>query len=255
MLLATSLLSRASDGVCPDSIIVFRHNDLEIEFFIENAETDLSVIWDFGNGETIEAGSTVVHVFDEGVFNVTATFLDEDCAGDSLTIATRVEISACWLSLSYVALKEGYYTFTAEGYPEKYPMFWEMGDGSFIVETWVVDHQYDPGTYEVCAYIISDFCYVDTLEACVTFTYEITDDIVEKNKVDDMFFPNPSHGLIYFNCDPSLVEIFGMDGGLVLSKSSPSRQLDLNHLPSGIYSIRLKNESGIEINKFLCLTK
>lgn len=255
MLLATTLLSRASDGVCPDSIIVFRHNDLEIEFFIENAETDLNVLWDFGNGETIESGSSVVYVFNEGVFNVNATFLDEDCGSDSLTLTTRIVISPCWLTLSYVALKEGFYTFTAEGYPEKYPMFWEMGDGSFIVETWVVDHQYDPGTYEVCAYIMSDFCYLDTLKACVTFTYEISDHLDERKRSVESFFPNPTSGLIQFNFDPLLIEIFGMDGQLVLTESNPSRQMELNHLKSGIYWVRINSESGSARNQLLVLMR
>ena len=251
MVSLAAIAAFANDGICPDSILVFQHNDLEFAFELENAEGEASITWNFGDGTEVIAGADVTHVFAEGSYVITAILMDNDCPWDGpYVISTTIDVYPCWLNLSYVALKEGFYTFTATGYPEKYPMFWEMGDGTSIVETWVVDHQYAPGTYEVCAWITSDFCFVDTLEACVTFTYEITEGINE-NGVDLVeLFPNPSTGLLRISGGSfERMIIHSPDGKVLEEKYLFDGVIDLSHRSDGIYLISLWNQGSTPVVK------
>lgn len=209
---------------------------------MENAETEAVIEWNFGDGTELTSGSEVLHVFAEGTYTITAILMDSDCPWDGpYTITTEIVVSPCWLNLSYVQMKEGFYTFTAVGYPEKYPMYWEMGDGTSIIETWVVDHQYAPGTYEVCAWITSDFCYVDTLEACITFTYEITQSLSAIDERNEEIYPNPTSRFIHLSDEYiDHISIISGDGRLVAEMNHAPGTIDLEPYPDGIYVVTIQ---------------
>lgn len=238
--------AQANDGICPDSIIVFQHNDLEFSFQVENAEPETVITWSFGDGIEVTGGTEITHVFEEGNYTITAILMDGDCLWDGpYTITADIVVSPCWLELSYVALKEGFYTFTATGYPEKYPMYWEMGDGTSIIETWVVDHQYAPGTYEVCAWITSDFCYVDTLEACVTFTYEITEAVNEVSHQTISLYPNPTSGLLQLSeTQIDHLTLTSGEGKLLWECRACHGPLDMRTHQDGVYFLTIVDHEG-----------
>jgi hypothetical protein len=56
-------------------------------------------------------------------------------------------------------------------------------------------------------------------------------------------FPNPFTGSINVNCPSpiSSVEIFNVEGLLVFMEKEPSQEVNLEHLPSGLYIIRIKS--------------
>jgi hypothetical protein len=160
-----------TNGICPDSLQTTFINYSEYSFFIAGIDDDQTVSWDFGDGFTAVDDSLISHAFMAGTYLITAIFFDADCPWDGPSLlSTELIVEACGIEISYVETKTGLFTFTAVGIPEEYPMYWDMGDGSQIVETWVVDNIYEPGMYEICAWYYTEFC-PDTVEACVEMVY------------------------------------------------------------------------------------
>lgn len=191
LLLWLNALSQ-TNGICPDSLQITFINYSEYSFFIAGIDNDQSVSWDFGDGFAAVDDSLISHAFMAGTYLITAIFFDADCPWDGPSLlSAELVVEACGIEISYVETKTGLFTFTAVGIPEEYPMYWDMGDGTQIVETWVVDNLYEPGTYEICAWYYTEFC-PDTVEACVElvyapdttcsaeFSYELVPDIGEE---------------------------------------------------------------------------
>ncbi len=67
-------------------------------------------------------------------------------------------------------------------------------------------------------------------------------------------YPNPNNGLFSIECNASLYEltIRNILGTIVLSQKTRNKKtnIDLNHLPDGIYFLQLKTNDGIETKRF-----
>lgn len=160
-----------AQSICPDTITSNLINYSEFSFVIEGTDEGAQVSWNFGDGIEQLDDSATTHAFMAGTYMVTAIFFDIDCPWDGPTVlTTEVVVEACGIDISFVEAKTSLFTFTAIGFPEEYPMHWDMGDGTTIEETWVVDNLYEPGTYEICAWYYTEFC-PDTVEACVELVY------------------------------------------------------------------------------------
>lgn len=247
------LHAQSGTGICPDSIFIFQLNDLAFDFTIEGIDDSESVQWNFGDGTVVVGAESVQHVFSEGTFLITAIFMDADCPWDGPTVLNvEITVAPCWLSLSYVQRNEGLFTFTATGFPEVYPMYWEMGDGTQIVETWVVDHQYAPGTYEACAWVVTSFCY-DTMYACIEVTI---DDVVIHTaeffggsiKSGMNIFPSPVHDVL--NIQPTIlfnirgIRIYSVFGKMIYEYNGIIQQINTEGWHSGTYVIEFLCEDG-----------
>lgn len=254
----SSILVRGLDGFCPDSIDVTIAEDYNYIFEIVGLEEGTSVTWNAGDGSDDVVGVTLEHVYAQGNFIVIAVFIDNDCPGDGPTVlSVSISVDECYLSLSYVEIKPGFYTITASGYPEKYPMYWDMGDGTTIVETWVVDHMYEPGAYQVCAYITSKFC-ADTLSACTEIVYDPTQ-INEATKDSELVnvFPNPANTSLRLDFHTSVLDwvVLNSLGECVLC-SNPFQSdycYDVYNLESGCYFLQLRTSTRIETKKIMIL--
>lgn len=239
-MIASDSKAQSSDGICPESIMAVSAENFTYSFNIPGVDQGTVVNWNFGDETEILDDDSVMHSFEMGVYLVVATFMDADCPWDGPTVL-QLEVVAdeCFLSLSYVEGKNGLFTVTAEGYPKKYPMYWDMGDGTTIVETWVVDHIFEPGTYEVCSYIVSDFC-ADTLSACIEIVYDplaLEFELTRSSGIS--IFPNPSHEQLQIVSDEILSEILILDSaGRCLMQLRPSAykvEILNDHIAPGFY--------------------
>lgn len=160
-----------AQSVCPDAIETNLIYYSEYSFSIEGIDEGVQVIWNFGDGTELLDDSLTTHAFMAGSYLITAIFFDADCPWDGPSLlSTELVVEACGIDIGFVEAKTSLFTFTAIGFPEEYPMHWDMGDGTYIEETWVVDNLYEPGTYEICAWYYTEFC-PDTVEACVELVY------------------------------------------------------------------------------------
>ncbi len=251
-------LAQTGVGVCPDSIHVFQINDLEFNFTIDGIDEGQTVQWDFGNGTILEGTSSVTQLFSEGIFLISATFMDADCPWNGPTVlSVEIIVTPCWLSLSYVQRVEGLFTFTASGNPEVYPMYWEMGDGTQIVETWVVDHIYAPGTYEACCWVVTSFCH-DTMSACIEVT--IDEVVINTNEHFDgnielevNIFPSPVNDMLNIqHTDASkihAIRICDLTGKVMLEYKGNFQQISTAGWNSGIYIIEFSGEDASVLRK------
>jgi hypothetical protein len=200
-------------------------NYSEYSFFIAGIDNDQEVSWDFGDGFTAVDDSLISHAFMAGTYLITAIFFDADCPWDGPSLlSTELVVEACGIEISYVETKTGLFTFTAVGIPEEYPMYWDMGDGTQIVETWVVDNFYDPGTYQICAWYYTEFC-PDTVETCVEMVYapdttcsaEFSYELVEDEELEDGYYPITA--LHAWNNSPEYTYIWDFGEGPVVGSA------------------------------------
>jgi hypothetical protein len=207
-----------TNGTCPDTLQTTFINYSEYSFFIAGIDNDQSVSWDFGDGFAAVDDSLISHAFMAGTYLITAIFFDADCPWDGPSLlSTELVVEACGIEISYVETKTGLFTFTAVGIPEEYPMYWDMGDGTQIVETWVVDNFYEPGTYEICAWYYTEFC-PDTVEACVEMVYapdttcsaEFSYELIESEFVEGYYQTTALHA---WNNSPEFTYIWDYGDG------------------------------------------
>jgi len=252
-LLQHYIVAQTGDDICPETIFVFAMNDQDFQFQIQNAEPDAVVVWNFGDETEVTDDADIQHTYPlNGSYSITATFTDVDCVESEIVmLITTVQVTTCAIALSYMEQENGLFTFTVEGQPKKYPMYWDMGDGFSIVETWVVDHIYEPGTYTVCAWFVSEFC-ADTVSSCIEFTYsDSINDIENYNGVvlhDAYLFPNPCNDIVTIFPQPDLGSVIWCNSIAGHRRVIPQawisgNQLDLSQLTSGCYQLRYVSKS------------
>ena len=68
-----------------------------------------------------------------------------------------------------------------------------------------------------------------------------------------MVYPNPFTGLVKMNCASpiSSVEVLNVEGSLVFMGKEPSQELNLEHLPSGLYIFRIKSGQQVFLQKIV----
>jgi PKD repeat protein len=69
-------------------------------------------------------------------------------------------IDPCQIQITPTFLGGTSFEFFASGTPEIYPMTWDFGDGTVMEATWVVSHEFEPGTYIVCGSVNDENCGV-----------------------------------------------------------------------------------------------
>jgi hypothetical protein len=96
------------------------------------------------------------------------------------------------------------------------------------------------------------FC-LDNLIIDVT----VGDALIESDKKNVEFFPNPAKSVLYFNNlmpnSQSIISVFNMNGQLVAESYiyNGMQGYDISNLPSGFYSIKLQNKEATTFQKFL----
>ncbi len=67
-------------------------------------------------------------------------------------------VDPCQIEITPTFLSGTTFEFFASGSPEIYPMTWDFGDGIVMEATWVVSHEFEPGTYVVCGSVNDENC-------------------------------------------------------------------------------------------------
>lgn len=71
------------------------------------------------------------------------------------------------------------------------------------------------------------------------------------NQVNNLIYPNPAKDFIFFresNIDQ--IEIFSIEGNLLLKQIKPNPSIQINELKSGLYLVKVKQASKVSISKF-----
>ena len=70
---------------------------------------------------------------------------------------------------------------------------------------------------------------------------------------DNIIYPNPTNGILYFNTkvDKAVISIFDLNGKKILEVLVSSNQIDVSTLSNGIYMIKIEDNSGLIIGKFV----
>jgi hypothetical protein len=85
------------------------------------------------------------------------------------------------------------------------------------------------------------------------FTVQSTNTIREITAAEPVIYPNPSGNLLYFNeklrnADLSIVSLSGQ---LFMHKSIVENPINIAHLPNGVYMVKLVDNTGVLIQKFV----
>jgi len=79
-----------------------------------------------------------------------------------------------------------------------------------------------------------------------------TTGIVTINDKAVSIYPNPTNSILYVNgLQNANVQIFDLTGKLLINQQNADNQIDVSNLQNGIYSIKITNESGTVIRKFV----
>ena len=98
-------------------------------------------------------------------------------------------------------------------------------------------------TYSAPAFIIFD--------TDKKYAENISESIAEKTSV----YPNPTSGIIYFDCDSSFdAVVYNYQGQVVMRINNNDGQIDLSYLTTGIYFLERKENNNVIIEKII-LTK
>ncbi|MFM7310790.1 MAG: hypothetical protein ACKOZY_09290, partial [Flavobacteriales bacterium] len=175
-----------------------------------------SVAW-FVDGNLISTYASYAQAFMAGQYLIEAV-VDIPACPSAIPLSYDLQTSACGFNIQSVQPESGFFTFTAVGYPEEYPMYWQLGNDTLLWETWVVDHVFDIGLHEVCAWYTSDFC-PDTIRNCITVE-------VLPPPCTAAFLTDNSQPMLLqcysFETDPNASFMWFVDGTAISEESDPS---------------------------------
>ena len=170
-LCTTVVVNCETETSCPDEIFVGETTNchefhFEIGSFIEGE----SVIWYFdGNEVGVVGGHFISHSFEtEGEHTVCAYYSNPACP-EGVMLCTSVIVSCstdCYFEISAEQVEPGVYHFTANGWPETADVHWNFGDDTDLTGPWSVSHEFEPGTYIICAHTETEACGMQ--EDCIT---------------------------------------------------------------------------------------
>lgn len=122
----------------------------------------------------------------------------------------------------------------------------DFGDGtSHILEDGEVafSHTYaDSGIYHV-TFVASRHCMDDTLQQDIHIQFAHNNVNITQTEIPLQIYPNPTSSLLVVDA-PSIQQITLKDLSGHLLMTYTTRQIDLGHLPAGIYLIEVKAASG-----------
>jgi hypothetical protein len=79
-----------------------------------------------------------------------------------------------------------------------------------------------------------------------------TTGIVTINDKAVTVYPNPTNSILYVNgMQNASIQIFDLAGKLLINQQNADNQINVSNLQNGIYSVKITNESGTVIRKFV----
>jgi len=79
-----------------------------------------------------------------------------------------------------------------------------------------------------------------------------TTGIVTINDKAVSVYPNPTNNILYVSgMQNANIQIFDLSGKLLINQQNADNQINVSNLQNGIYSVKITNESGTVIRKFV----
>lgn len=130
------------------------------------------------DGSNATNGSEVVLPLTPGGHIICARYETAACPA-GVTVCDDVHIESCQsncaLDITAVQLENGAFHFTAYGSNENAQLYWYFQNAEPILGQWSINHEFEPGTYNVCVAYATGDCAGQS-EACMTI---IVPEIVE----------------------------------------------------------------------------
>ena len=133
------------------------------EFEIGSSTDGASIVWDFGDGTTMESGHFTQHCYEtDGQYVITALYNSPTCENQLYTLGeadVNCEVGPCDLEIDLTAIECGWMMFEASGFPEGTTIWWEV-DGVFTQESGTLfDVEFDDyEVHVVCAVFETPEC-------------------------------------------------------------------------------------------------
>lgn len=135
---------------------------------------------------------------------------------------------------------------------------WDFGDNSTDTQQ-NPTHPYLDGSYTVTL-IAGNGCDADTITIPVVIATGIND--ITADAAQLQVFPNPSNGMFTLSLEnrmlyPATLKVYNSTGACVynLPVQSDKTAVDLSQLPSGMYSLLLRTESGALLHRRIVLNR
>ena len=197
---------------------------------------DMSNFGVFTNNDVITGASSM---WNNEVFDNTST--GQITLGVSFLNADSVSNTAYFTNNGAVGIGDSFYNFnTVSG----------TSSGSFTVQ----DTSYNSGTmtgsFDFCdATPPPSYPYIDwnfgTIDATITFCGLTT--VAELDKQTFTIYPNPTTGIVNFGSQKQFVEVYAVDGKLLLQDFT--NQINIKNYNSGVYFLVIKDKEGNQLYK------
>lgn len=217
-------------------------------YFTDTSHQAESWSWDFGDGYQSTLKNPV-HTYVQLGKYLTCLTITDSCGSDKHcdTVYFCQEVNT---RFSY-KINGHFVSFTDSSF-NPICWYWNFGDQFFSTLQNPTHYFEQFKTYFVCL-TSSNACNTDTYCDSVTVIPNEVDDITKSNL---LIYPNPAHDNLFIinqttgNFD---AVIFSMDGRLLSthSLSGTKAVLDVSGLTEGSYIIKIQNDRGILVNKFL----
>ncbi|KOS06874.1 hypothetical protein AM493_13170 [Flavobacterium akiainvivens] len=140
--------------------------------------------------------------------------------------------------------QEGAFAFEYTGDTGYYTINWYFGSEGTSTEVNPTYYFEEPGTYEVCV-TISNLC--GAIESCQQVN--VVAGAGQFGLKNVQVYPNPANNVLNINTEENLsFEIYSLLGAKVMEGiiTSGSQQVDLQNVASGVYMLKLQNDSGVQ---------
>lgn len=220
-----------------------------VTFFNVSTGPVTGIEWNFTGANITTSSSDTVTVLFQDPGNFTAT-LTVNGTGGPLTTTQNIEVIPAPIPMFEVSENGGTISLTnlsqnATSY------LWDFGDSNTSTD-FEPTHQYqNPGDYEItlnaqtiaCSQATSTSITVDEITSTL-------DEIASQLQV----YPNPSTGLFQISGPRCVYQIFDSKGRQVLAngnKPPGTWDIDLRHVPTGIYWLRIQLTEGTILRKLV----
>lgn len=237
-----------------------------------------SLLWEFGDGYTsTEKNPTHTYAYN-GVFFVKLTIRGADCES-ATSMVVFIDPNAIYdndcnaLFLPALFVDSLQVAFKNLSSPDAIEFKWDFGDGTTSTEFAPFHTYQEQGIYEVTLTITTSTGCTNTFRAVLNLStqnftgnpaYSLkttgTDDVQALR--DLKLYPNPVKNEVTLefnttNSDSYLLQIFSMEGRLMQTIRESAQfgnniiQLDTNHLPAGMYLLRIQTAGQVQSIKFI----
>jgi len=133
--------------------------------------------------------------------------------------------------------------------------YWDFGDQTTSTSVNPIKNYTTAGDFPVTLWIRNGPCS-DILTRTIL---KVSAPIQESEKREFRIYPNPSSGDFTIENDlpenEGYIEIFSVNGSLVHSEkiTRTAQQISLNHVPAGVYLVRLRSDKGVKTGKIIII--